>query len=84
MKTQQVNFVRKNGTHGALRSHARHWIGYATKENTMKKVRVVTEPQEPLGIIISRGDPAEARPIFSAYIWAPAPEPEIEVTSKVA
>ena len=50
----------------------------------MKKVRVVTEPQEPLGIIISRGDPAEARPIFSAYIWAPAPEPEIEVTSKVA
>lgn len=51
----------------------------------MKKVREVTEtPQEPLGIIISRGDRAEQRPIFSAYIWALAPEPAVEATSKVA
>jgi hypothetical protein len=50
----------------------------------MKKVRAVTEVQEPLGIIISRGDSAEQRPIISAYIWAPAPEPVVEVTSKVA
>jgi hypothetical protein len=50
----------------------------------MKKVREVTESQEPIGIIISRGDSAEQRPIFSAYIWAPAPEPVAEVKSKVA
>jgi hypothetical protein len=84
MKAQRVNFSRKNGTRGALRSCARHWIGYATKENTMKKVREVTESQEPIGIIISRGDSAEQRPIFSAYIWGPAPEPVAEVKSKVA
>jgi hypothetical protein len=50
----------------------------------MKKVREVTESQEPLGIIISRGDPAEQRPIFWGYVWAPAPEPVVEVKSKVA
>lgn len=50
----------------------------------MKKVREVTESQEPLGIIISRGDPTEQRPVFSAYIWAAAPEPLVEVKAKVA
>lgn len=51
----------------------------------MKKVpEVSTEIPEPLGIIISRGDRAEQRPIFSAYIWGPAPEPVVEATSKVA
>jgi hypothetical protein len=29
---------------------------------------------EPLGIIISQGDTREPTPVFSAYIWAPAPE----------
>jgi len=50
----------------------------------MKKVREVTESQEPLGIIISRGDRTEQPPIFSAYIWGPAPEPTVEATVKVA
>jgi hypothetical protein len=50
----------------------------------MKKIPVVTESQEPIGIIISRGDRAEQRPIFSAYIWGPAPEPVAEAASKVA
>lgn len=50
----------------------------------MKKVRKVTEMQEPIGIIISRGDRAEERPIISEYIWAPAPEPIVEVKAKVA
>ena len=50
----------------------------------MKKVREVTESQEPIGIVISRGDRAEQRPIFSAYIWGPAPEPVAEATAKVA
>jgi hypothetical protein len=84
MKTQQVSVAGQNGTPGALRSCARRWIGYATKEHTMKKIREVTELDEPLGIIISRGDPAEQRPVFWGYIWAPAPELDIEAKAKVA
>jgi hypothetical protein len=55
-------------------------------ETTMKKVREreVSESEEPLGIIISRGDRKEQRPIFSAYIWGPAPEPVADTTTKVA
>ena len=30
---------------------------------------------EPLGIIISSGSRDEPTPIFSTYIWGPAPEP---------
>lgn len=50
----------------------------------MKKVRDVTESDEPIGIIISRGDRKETRPVFFAYIWGPAPEPISDTTSKVA
>jgi hypothetical protein len=50
----------------------------------MKKVREITDSDEPIGIIISRGDRTEARPVFSAYIWGPAPEPVTETTTKVA
>ncbi len=50
----------------------------------MKKIREVTEVEEPIGIIISRGDRAEQRPIFSAYIWGPAPETDLEKAAKVA
>ena len=31
---------------------------------------------EPMGIVISRGDRAEPAPMFWAYVWGPAPEPE--------
>lgn len=50
----------------------------------MKKIREIVELEEPRGIIISRGDRAEQRPIFSAYIWAPAPESDAEKPAKVA
>lgn len=50
----------------------------------MKKVREPIESDEPLGIIISRGDRAEPCPVFSAYIWGPVPEPIAEPTSRVA
>ena len=33
-----------------------------------------TRSEEPLGIIISRGSREEPTPIFSTYIWGPAPE----------
>ena len=84
MKTQQVSFFPKDGTAGALRRHVRDWIGYATTESTMKKVREAIPSDEPVGIIISRGDPTEVRPIFSGYIWAAAPELDLEVKAKVA
>jgi hypothetical protein len=50
----------------------------------MKKVRDKIESEEPIGIIISRGDRTEVPPIFSAYIWGPAPEPVVDKTTKVA
>ncbi|HXV16534.1 MAG TPA: hypothetical protein VD758_07125 [Gemmatimonadaceae bacterium] len=50
----------------------------------MKKVRETIDTTEPIGIIISRGDRTEKPPIFSAYIWGPAPEPVTETTTKVA
>ncbi len=50
----------------------------------MKKVRQTPEQEGPLGIIISRGDRGEDRPVFAAYIWGPAPEPVTEPKSKVA
>ena len=58
--------------------------GRTLREYTMKKVREITENDEPIGIIISRGDRAETRPVFSAYIWGPAPEPVADATTKVA
>jgi len=54
------------------------------QENAMKKIREVTDSDEPVGIIISRGDRTEQRPIFSAYIWGPAPEPDTAKAAKVA
>jgi hypothetical protein len=67
-----------------LKHRARDNIGLEPSETTMKKMRETTESDEPIGIIISRGDRKEARPIFSAYIWGPAPEPASESSTKVA
>ena len=58
--------------------------GLAKSESTMKKIREAVENEEPLGLIISRGDRAEQRPVVSAYIWGPAPEPMAEPKTKVA
>ena len=33
---------------------------------------------EPVGIVISRGREPETTPRFSAYVWAPSPEDELE------
>lgn len=72
------------GIRSALGWRARNNFGLVTCESTMKKIREIPEKEEPIGIIISRGDRTEARPIFSAYIWGPAPEPVLEPSSKVA
>lgn len=54
------------------------------EKRKMKKIREIIESEEPIGIIISRGDRAEQRPIFSAYIWAPAPDTDLDKPAKVA
>jgi len=79
--------VRPNaGIAGAIRLRARHHLELAITETTdMKKLRENMESEEPIGIIISRGDRTEVRPIFSAYIWGPAPEPATaDAKAKVA
>ena len=43
----------------------------------MKKT-LPTEFDEPVGIVISRGREPETTPRFSAYVWAPYPDDEVE------
>jgi hypothetical protein len=42
----------------------------------MQEARRVSQSQEPIGIVISRGSRDEVVPKFSAYVWAPAPDDE--------
>jgi hypothetical protein len=44
----------------------------------MKKERK-EQAAEPIGIVISSGVAVEPSPRFSAYVWGPAPEPEVQV-----
>jgi hypothetical protein len=50
----------------------------------MKKIREPQVADEPIGIVISAGDRTEKRPVFSAYIWGPAPEPVVDANPKAA
>jgi hypothetical protein len=43
----------------------------------MKKT-LPTRNEEPVGIVISRGREPETTPRFSAYVWAPYPEDELQ------
>jgi hypothetical protein len=36
-------------------------------------------PEEPMGIVISRGSREIVPPVFSAYVWGPPPNSEEEV-----
>ena len=40
--------------------------------------------EEPVGIVISRGWEPETTPRFSAYVWAPYPDDEIETEVQAA
>jgi hypothetical protein len=71
------------GIRGALLYCARAYFGPEYSESPMKKISETTETDEPLGIIISRGDRKETKPVFWAYVWGPAPEP-MQGTEKVA
>jgi hypothetical protein len=50
----------------------------------MKKDRKEAASEGPLGIIISRGDKTEPTPVFSAYIWGPVPDADIESETRAA
>ena len=50
----------------------------------MKKQVETSAAIEPLGIVISQGSRAEQAPRFSAYVWGPAPEDEVEATPRAA
>ena len=39
---------------------------------------------EPVGIVISRGWEPETTPRFSAYVWAPYPDDEIDLEVQAA
>ena len=46
-----------------------------TEATDMNQNSEARRPDEPLGIIISRGSREQPTPIFSTYVWGPAPEP---------
>jgi hypothetical protein len=50
----------------------------------MKKNRKDQASNEPMGIVISRGDRTEPTPVFSAYIWGPVPEAVTETATRAA
>ncbi len=76
--------LARTGIRGALKARARQRLELVTCERKMKKVREAPETDEPIGIIISPGNRTEQRPVFSAYIWGPAPQPAVEPSTKVA
>jgi hypothetical protein len=49
----------------------------------MKKVKQA-QIDEPVGIVISSGREPETTPRFSAYVWAPGPEDELEKDAQPA
>jgi hypothetical protein len=50
----------------------------------MKKTNRNAPTPEPIGIVISRGDAVETAPLFSAYVWGPAPEEVSEAKAHAA
>jgi hypothetical protein len=50
-------------------------MGDTTEDTIMTKKPETTSSDEPIGIIISRGSREEPTPMFTTYIWGPAPEP---------
>lgn len=73
---QRFNYQCLMGTFSAL--------GCVIKRGRMKKNTDVVDQTEPIGIIISSGHRDEQPPVFSAYIWGPAPEPTSDPASKAA
>lgn len=61
-----IDLVQPDGAAGAL------------APSIMKKRSADPAPQEPLGIIISRGSREEHPPRFAAYVWGPAPEADLK------
>ena len=44
----------------------------------MAKRRQAETEQEPVGIVISGGSRGEQTPRFTAYVWGPVPDAELE------
>ena len=54
MKNQRLRNLRASGTGSAFTRRARYVCELEYSETTMKKVREITDSEEPIGIIISR------------------------------
>ncbi len=50
----------------------------------MEQHRQESREQEPVGIVISRGERGETAPRFSAYMWSDAPEIPAEPAARRA
>ena len=48
----------------------------------MASRKEMTQPAEPLGIVISNGDRDEPPPLFWAYVWSAVPDAAVPATKK--
>ena len=60
--------------------------GHSSAIHPMKGKKAAVIGDEPIGIVISRGADREKPPVFSAYVWAPAPDkkPDEAAETRVA
>jgi hypothetical protein len=48
------------------------------------KRELKSSSDEPVGIVISRGPELPTTPRFTAYVWGPAPDIQVEVSPQAA
>ena len=76
------------GQHGLIGALA--WVPPTVPGAPFPSVPIIMKkslpPQfdEPVGIVISRGREPETTPRFSAYVWAPYPDDELEKKAQTA
>ena len=78
-REQRLAGTARLGPVGALGEGAPARSGGDPSRGTIiMKKSMPTEFDEPVGIVISRGREPETTPRFSAYVWAPFPDEELE------
>ena len=82
---QRLAIYRCAGLNGALKELPPPVPGAnLSAVTTIMKHEVQTMSDEPVGIVISRGWEPETAPRFSAYVWAPWPDDDLEPEVVVA
>lgn len=74
MPSLEVKCARRWRTVLATGAHSHAATGWERNPMKMEKRSKKELDREPMGIVISGGRASDAPPVFSAYVWGPAPE----------